>query len=329
MRDPVWTRRELLSAGGGCLAGTLLGQGLPGLAQAATAAPAVAAPGASAAGTLTIGGDMPVNRLGFGAMRITGDQIWGAPKDPAEAQRVLRRAVELGVNFIDTADAYGPNVSEELIAQALAPYPSGLVIATKGGFTRPNAGSWTPDGSPAHLTAACDASLKRLRLERIDLYQLHTVDRQVPLEDSVGALQKLQQAGKIRHIGLSNVSAAQLAKARSIVRVVSVQNRYNLDDRGSDEVLTICQRDGLAFIPWAPLGQSTRSDSGRSNADSALAQLATRRGISPAQAALAWLLARSPAMLPIPGTSSVAHLEQNVAAAGVKLSAQELASVAA
>ena len=210
------------------------------------------APRAAAAGTLTIGGDLTVNRLGFGAMRITGEGIWGEPKDPAECRRVLKRAVDLGVNFIDTADAYGPEVSERLIAESLYPYPAHLVIATKGGLTRPGPNSWVPDGRPEHLRAACEASLKRLKLARIDLYQFHAVDQKVPLEDSIGALAQLRQQGKIRHVGVSNFRAEQLAQARSIVPVVSVQNRYNITDRGAEEVLGVCAREGLAFIPWAP-----------------------------------------------------------------------------
>lgn len=324
MNTSTWSRRELLAGGTASLTGALLGgQFVRAAASAAASAGPVSGGGSDAAqaGTFAIGGELLVNRMGFGAMRITGEGIMGPPKDPAEAQRVLKRAVDLGVNFIDTADAYGPNVSEELIAQTLYPYRKGLVIATKGGLTRPGSGAWVPDCSPAHLTAACDASLARLKLERIDVYQLHAVDPKVPLADSIGALAKLQQAGKIRHIGVSNVSAGQLALARSIVKVVSVQNRYNLRDRASDEVLAICQRDGLAFIPWAPLG--------RGASDPKVEQFARQRGISVQQVSLAWLLARSPAMVPIPGTSSVEHLEQNVAAAAVKISPQEMAQLAA
>jgi pyridoxine 4-dehydrogenase len=263
-----------------------------------------ATPSAAAAGTLAIGADLIVNRLGFGAMRLTGKGIWGAPTDRAAAQRVLRRALELGVNFIDTADSYGPGVSEEIIAEALYPYPPDLVIATKGGLTRAGPGEWARDAHPAHLRAACEGSLRRLRLSRIDLYQLHAVDPRVPLEDSLGELARLRTEGKIRHIGVSNVSLQELTRAQRTVAVVSVQNRYNLSDRDAEDVLKVCERAGTAFIPWFPLGAG--SDAAN------------------AQQAIAWLLARSPVMLPIPGTSSVAHLEQNVAAAGLILSAKEL-----
>jgi aryl-alcohol dehydrogenase-like predicted oxidoreductase len=282
---------------------------------------------AAAAGTLKIGDDLTVNRLGFGAMRVTGPGIWGEPKDAAECRRVLRRTIELGVNFIDTADAYGPEVSERLIAESLHPYPPHLVIATKGGLTRPGPNSWVPDGRPEHLRTACEASLKRLKLERIDLYQLHAVDPNVPLEDSIGALAKLRQQGKIRHVGVSNFRAEQLASARRIVPVVSVQNRYNVADRSSEEVLGVCQRDGLAFIPWAPIarGSSGSLESGAGSA--ALEAAAKAHGVSVFEIAIAWLLAKSPVMLPIPGTSSVAHLEDNVSAAALKLSAAELAAL--
>jgi aryl-alcohol dehydrogenase-like predicted oxidoreductase len=261
-------------------------------------------PAAAAAGTLSIGGDMQVNRLGFGAMRLTGPGVWGAPTDRPAAIEVLRRALELGVNFIDTADSYGPGVSEEIIAEALHPYPPGLLIATKGGLTRAGPGNWGRDGHPAHLRAACEGSLRRLRLARIDLYQLHAVDARVPLEESLGELARLRAEGKIRHIGVSNVSAQELARAQRIVTVVSVQNRYNLADRASEDVLKDCEHAGIAFIPWFPLGAG--------------------RDASNAQGAIAWLLARSPVMLPIPGTSSVAHLEENVAAAAVRLSARDM-----
>jgi len=263
-------------------------------------------------GEITVG-DMRVPRLGFGAMRITGEGIWGEPRDPAEARRVLRRVVELGVRFIDTADAYGPEVSERLIAEVLHPYPAGLVIATKGGLVRPGPGNWVPDARPEHLRAACEASLRRLRLERIDLYQLHTVDDKVPLEDSMGELARLQKEGKIRHVGVSNVNLPELERARRVVRVVSVQNRYNIADRTSEDVLAVCQREGLAFIPWAPLGQGSRDEASPQRA--ALEKWAKSRDLSVQQAALAWLLLKSPAMLPIPGTSQVQHFESNVAAA--------------
>ena len=267
-----------------------------------------------------------VNRMGFGAMRITGSGIWGEPKDAGEARRVLRRAVELGVDFVDTADAYGPEVSERLIAEALHPYPQGLVIATKGGLVRPGPSSWVPDGRPQHLREACEASLKRLRLARIDLYQFHHIDPKVPLEDSVGELARLQKEGKIRHVGVSNFSVEELARARRVVPVVSVQNRYNIADRASADVLAVCEREGLAFIPWAPIARGS-SDTLAGSAGKALAALAKAHGASVFQAAIAWLLAKSPAMLPIPGTSSVAHLEEDVAAARIKLSASELAAL--
>jgi aryl-alcohol dehydrogenase-like predicted oxidoreductase len=275
---------------------------------------------------LLIGGDLKVNRLGFGAMRITGDGIWGEPKDPKEAVAVLRRALELGTNFIDTADAYGPYVSERLISEALYPYPRGLLIATKGGQVRPGAGQWVPDGRPEHLREACESSLKRLKLERIDLYQLHRPDPKVPYEDSVGELAKLQKEGKIRHIGVSNVDPAQLAKARAIVKVVSVQNRYNVADRASDEVLAICEREKIAFLPWGPLAQGAQK-SGTDKSLAALEAIAKERNIDINVASLAWLLTRSPVMLPIPGTSKVEHLEDNVKAANIKLSAGEMARV--
>jgi pyridoxine 4-dehydrogenase len=283
---------------------------------------------AAAAGRLTLGGDLIVNRMGFGAMRITGTGIWGEPKDPAEARRVLRRALDLGVDFIDTADAYGPEVSERLIAEALHPYPQGLVIATKGGLTRPGPSQWVPDGRPEHLREACEASLRRLKLTRIDVYQFHHPDPKVPLEDSVGELARLRTEGKIRHVGVSNFSVEQLEKARAIVPVVSVQNRYNINDRASADVLAVCERERLAFIPWAPIasGKAETLEGGASS--KALDALAQAHGVSVFQAAIAWLLAKSPAMLPIPGTSSLAHLEENVAAARLKLSAAELAAIA-
>jgi pyridoxine 4-dehydrogenase len=315
------TRRQVVM--GGVL-------GMAGIARlAGETCAATGRGGAAAAGTITIGSDLVVNRMGFGAMRITGPGIWGEPKDPAEARRVLRRALELGVNFIDTADAYGPEVSERLIAETLSPYPRGLVIATKGGLTRPGAGQWVPDGHPGHLREACEGSLRRLKLARIDLYQFHHIDADVPLEDSLGELARLRQEGKIRHIGVSNFNAAELARARRIVPVVSVQNRYNLADRGSEDVLDICTRDGLAFIPWAPLASgATRKLEGGAGRESepgkALEQVAAAHRVSVMQVAIAWLLARSPAVLPIPGTSSVAHLEEDVAAAGLKLRPAEL-----
>jgi pyridoxine 4-dehydrogenase len=271
---------------------------------------------AAAAGTVTIAGDLTVNRVGFGAMRLTGRGVWGDPPDREEAKAVLRRAVELGVNFIDTADSYGPDVSESLIAEALHPYPDGLVIATKGGLERTGPGRWPSNGRPEHLTAACDGSLRRLRLEEILLYQLHYPDPRVPLEDSVGALVELHEQGKIRHIGLSNVTVEQLVIAQRLTPVASVQNRYNLGDRDSDPEVQACEDQDLAFLPWAPI-QDLR-------ARPAVKQIADRHAVGTRQVALAWLLARSPAMLPIPGTASVAHLEENVAAAAIRLSPDEM-----
>ncbi len=272
---------------------------------------------AAASGTFTLG-DLPVHRLGFGAMRITGKGIWGEPANPEEARAVLRRAIESGINLIDTADSYGPEVSERLIGETLSPYPKGLVIATKGGFLRSGPDQWQPDGRPEHLRAALEGSLKRLRLERIDVYQLHTPDPRVPFEESVGTLAELQKAGKIRHIGLSNVTADQLAQARRIVPIVSVQNRYSLIDRTSENIVDLCAHDGLGFIPWFPLATGKLARPG-----SQLDQIAKRHQATPAQIALAWLLKRSPTMLPIPGTSSVKHLEENVRGAGISLTQEE------
>ena len=274
---------------------------------------------------ITIGGDLTVRRLGFGAMRITGEGIWGDPPDVESARRLLRRVVELGIDFIDTADSYGPGTSERLIADALHPYPPGLVIATKGGIVRPGPGRWEPDGRPEHLRAACLASLARLRLERIDLYQFHLVDPAVPIEDSIGELARLRDEGKVRHIGVSNVNLHQLERARSVAPIVSVQNRYNVADRGSDPVLAICERDGLAFIPWSPLTQSPKDAGAVRRA--ALESWARRREVSFAQAATAWLLARSEAMLPIPGTSSIVHLEDNVLAGELRFTPEELLEI--
>jgi aryl-alcohol dehydrogenase-like predicted oxidoreductase len=273
----------------------------------------------ASSGTLTIGGDIDVHRLGFGAMRITGEGIWGPPPDREVAKDVLRRVLELGIDLIDTADSYGPHVSEELIAEALHPYPDGLTIATKGGLERTGPGQWPRNGRPEHLKAACDGSLRRLRVDRIDVYQLHSPDPQVPYAESVGALKELQQAGKIRHIGVSNVSVAQLEQARSIVDVVSVQNRFNLVDRRSQDVLEVCERDGLGFLPWFPLAAGNLADPG-----GIVARIADAHDATPGQVALAWLLQRSPVMLPIPGTGSVAHLEENVAAAALVLDAEQV-----
>lgn len=281
-------------------------------------------PNAAAAGTFAIGGDLAVNRLGFGAMRTIGPRALGAPADRERSVSVIRRAVRLGVTLIDTADSYGPGVSEELLAEALYPYPQGLVIATKGGFVR-RGGGWIPKGRPEHLRASADGSLRRLRLSRIDLYQLHTVDPHVPIEESVGALVDLQAQGKIRHIGVSNVSAGELARARTVTRIVSVQNRYNLADHESDDVVDICEAEGLAFLPWDPLGTGALARRpGR-----ALLRVAGRLGATAAQVALAWLLTRSPAILPIPGTSSVSHLEENVAAARVEMRPEEFEALGA
>ena len=268
--------------------------------------------------TWQLGGDLSVNRLGFGAMRITGEGIWGWPPDRNNALKVLKRAVELGVNLIDTADAYGPETSELLIAEALHPYPKGLVIATKGGLTRPGPSQWVPNGRPEHLKQAVEMSLKRLRLERIDLYQLHTIDPKVPMEASLGALKEMQDAGKIRHVGLSNVSPEEIVRARKVVPIVSVQNQYNIEDRKWEKTLVYCEKEGLGFMPWSPIG------GGRGlKPENALEKPARDRGASVIQVALAWLLERSPVMLPIPGTSSIAHLEENVAAEKLKLTPAE------
>ena len=271
---------------------------------------------AAKSGNVPLGGELTVNRLGFGAMRITGEGIWGPPKDPAAAIAVLRRAIELGVNFIDTADSYGPNVSEELIAKALAPYPKDLVIATKGGWNRPGPNQWTHDASPAHLRKAVEGSLKRLRLDRIDVYQLHAPDPAVPLDASLETLANLQSEKKIRLIALSNVTVEHIERARKIVPIVSVQNRYSFADREWDYVVDYCERNRIAFIPWFPLGAGTVA--GR-----LLETIAKARRVKPIQVALAWLLKRSPIMLPIPGTSSIEHLEENVRAASLQLTDEE------
>jgi pyridoxine 4-dehydrogenase len=271
---------------------------------------------AALSGTVTLGQELTVNRLGFGAMRITGKGVWGPPSDRKEAVAVLRRAVELGVNFIDTADSYGPGTSEELIAEALYPYPADLVIATKGGWNRPGPNQWTHDSSPAHLRNALEGSLKRLRLERIDVYQLHTPDPAIPFQESVTALAELQSEGKIRFVALSNVTRQHIERARKIVPIVSVQNRYSFADREWDDVVDYCEENGIAFIPWFPLGAGKL-------AGETLARVAMAHDASTHQIALAWLLQRSPLMLPIPGTSSVKHLEENVAAAAIKLTQEE------
>jgi pyridoxine 4-dehydrogenase len=269
---------------------------------------------AAKAGEFLIGNDLGVARLGFCSMRITGKGIWGEPADRAEAIRVVRRAVELGINFIDTADSYGPYVSEEIIAEALHPYPADLVIATKGGFERPGPNQWAENGRPEHLRSACEGSLRRLRLNRIDLYQLHRIDPKVPAEDQLGTLKDLQAQGKIRHIGLSEVNVSQIQNAQAIVPIVGVQNRYSLSDRGSEDVLEYCEQERIGFIPWFPLAAGQLSG-GRSP----VSRVAEQLKATPSQVALAWLLWRSPVMLPIPGTSSVKHLEENVEAAALKL----------
>jgi pyridoxine 4-dehydrogenase len=271
------------------------------------------------AGTIDVGGDLTVNRLGFGAMRVTGAGIWGPPADRDEAKAVLRRAIELGINFIDTADSYGPHISEELIHEALHPYPDDLVIATKGGLERTGPGQWPANGRPEHLIEACEGSLRRLELEQVPLYQFHRPDPNVPLEDSIGALVTLKEQGKIRHIGLSNVTENQLRRAQRLTPIVSIQNRYNVDDRRSESLVDLCEQEQMAFLPWAPI---QNLDSNRT-----VQQLAQRYGATPRQIVLAWLLARSPAILPIPGTGSVSHLDDNVAAAAIKLTLAEVASL--
>jgi aryl-alcohol dehydrogenase-like predicted oxidoreductase len=273
---------------------------------------------AKASGTFAIGGDLSVNRLGFGAMRITGAGIWGEPKDPETAKQVLRRAVELDVNFIDTADAYGPDVSEQLIGQALAPYKSGVVIATKGGLTRQGPNVWTPLGRPEYLQQQVEMSLRYLKLERIDLWQLHRIDPKVPVEESLGIIQKLQTEGKIRHVGLSEVKPAEIEQARKVVEIVSVQNLYNIGDRQHEDTLEYCEKNNIAFIPWFPVAAGKLAQPGGK-----LDQAAKKHDATVSQLSLAWLLHRSKVMLPIPGTSSVAHLEENIGAANVHLSDAE------
>ena len=272
--------------------------------------------------TFNLGGDLSVRRLGFGAMRLTGPGVWGRPKNISEARRVLRRVIDLGITLIDRADSYGPEVAELLIADALYPYPNGLVIATKGGFIRTGPNQWITNGHPQHLTAACEASLRRLRLERIDLYQYHAVDPRVPFEESVGALANLRRAGKIRHVGLSNVTLEQTRRAQAIVPVVSAQNRYNFFDRTSDPIVGLCEREGMGFMPWDPLASGALARHG-----GPLDELASQHRATPGRLALAWLLHCSPVMLPIPGTSDVEHLEENAAAAKIRLGAQYLASL--
>ncbi|MDP8900904.1 MAG: aldo/keto reductase [Actinomycetota bacterium] len=277
---------------------------------------------AAEAGTFALGGELEVNRLGYGAMRITGRGIWGEPENPEEAKRVLRRCVELGVNLIDTADSYGPEVSERLIGETLAPYPEDMVIATKAGLVRPGPGDWRPNGRPGHIREAIEGSLRRLKLETIDLYQLHRIDPEVPAEESLGAMAELREEGKVRYVGLSEVGVDELRQAQQIVPISSVQNRYNLTDRGSEDVLEACEADGIAFIPWFPLASGSLSRPG-----GPVDEIAANHEASPGQIALAWLLRRSPVMLPIPGTSSVGHLEENVAAVSIDLTDDEYAEL--
>ncbi len=276
-------------------------------------------PNAAEAGTIDVGGDLTVNRLGFGAMRITGDGIWGEPPDAERAKDALRRAVELGVNFIDTADSYGPDVSERLIAETLRPYPDDLVIATKGGLIRPGPGRWDADGHPEHLREALEGSLRRLGVDRIDLYQLHRPDPKVPLEESIGFLAEMKNQGKIRHIGISNATEEQLRTAEQIVPIVSVQNRYNVVDRTSETIVDLCEQEELAFLPWAPIQEADEVE--------VITHAARNHGFTPRQIVLAWLLARSPQILPIPGSGSAEHVEANVAAAGIKLEQGEVAAI--
>ena len=276
-------------------------------------------PTAAAAGTIDVGGDLTVNRMGFGAMRITGSGVWGEPPSRDQALATLRRVVELGVNFIDTADSYGPSVSEELIAEALYPYPDDLVIATKGGQLRPGPNRWEPDGRPEHLREACEGSLRRLRLEQIPLYQLHRLDPRVPLAESLGVLAELKDEGKIRHIGISNVTEEQFREAERSVPLVSIQNRFNVTDRASAPLVDLCEQEDLVFLPWAPIQQAGRK--------AAVAVAAQRRGVTERQIVLAWLLASSPAILPIPGTGSPEHAEENVAAVSIDLSRDELEAI--
>jgi pyridoxine 4-dehydrogenase len=276
-------------------------------------------PTAAAAGKIDVGGDLTVNRLGFGAMRITGPGVWGDPPDRDLAKEALRRAVALDVNFIDTADSYGPGVSERLIAEALYPYPETLVIATKGGLARPGPGQWVPDGRPEHLREACEGSLRRLRLDRIDLYQFHRPDPRVPIAESVGALAELKDEGKIRHIGVSNVTEQQFREAERVTPIVSVQNRYNVTDRSSEPMLDLCDQEMLVFIPWAPIEPTATIP--------ALTTAARRRGVTERQVALAWLLTRSPQVLPIPGSGDPEHVEQNIAAATIELTAEETRAI--
>jgi pyridoxine 4-dehydrogenase len=308
-------RRTFLEAITAGAAGVLTG-GLPELVTAAASASTN-----KSEETFLLGGDLLVNRLGFGAMRLTGEGIWGWPPDRENAKKVLRHALELGVNFIDTADAYGPETDELLIAEALHPYPKGLVIATKGGITRPAPGQWVPNGRPEYLAQCVDKSLKRLKLDRIDLYQLHTVDRKVPIEESLGALKAARDAGKIRHVGLSNVTTQDIERAKKVLPIVSIQNRYNITDRESEDVLNYCEKEKMGFLPWAPVGGSGRGS--LTKPGNPLEVEAKGHNVSAVQLGLAWLLHKSLVMLPIPGTSSLAHLEENMAAAKLQLTPDE------
>jgi len=308
------TRREFLgttiAGGASVMAGTAFVQKLASAVTTSTMK-----------STFLLGGDLSLNRLGFGAMRITGEGIWGWPPDRENAKKVLRRALDLGVNLIDTADAYGPETSELLIAEALHPYPKGVVIATKGGLTRPGPNNWVPNCRPEYLSQCVDKSLKRLKLDRIDVYQLHTVDRKVPVEDSLGALKKAQDAGKIRHVGLSNVTVQEIERAKKILAIVSIQNRYNIEDRDSEDVLSYCEKEKMGFLPWAPVGGNGRGSLSKSG--NPLEAEAKRHKVTAVQLGLAWLLQKSPVMLPIPGTANIAHLEQNMAAAKLQLTADD------
>src|SRR5437588_3444429 len=319
--DNMITRRRFVGMSAATGAAILAGRKI--LGSTVRAGLAAISPGTATHPVFKIGGDLEVNRLGFGAMRITGEGIWGWPPDRANAVKVLKHAVELGVNLIDTADAYGPETSELLIAEALHPYPKGLVIATKGGLTRPGPGQWEPNGRPDYLKACVDKSLKRLKLDRIDLYQLHRIDKKVPAEESLGALKEAQQAGKIRHIGLSEVSPEEIERARKVVPIVSIQNRYNFDDRKWENALAYCEKENLGFLPWAPVGGN------RGLSGTASETVAKAHNASVYRVALAWLLQRSPVMLPIPGTSNIQHLEDNVAAAKLKLTPEEWKSLVA
>src|SRR6266446_6369629 len=322
--DDMITRRRFVGLSVATGATILAGGKILG---STVAGPTSIAPGTAANPTFKIGGDLEVNRLGFGAMRLTGEGVWGWPPDRANAVKVLKRAVELGVNLIDTADAYGPETDELLIAEALHPYPKGLVIATKGGIARPGPGQWMPNGRPDYLSQCVDKSLKRLKLERIDLYQLHTVDRKVPIEESLGALKAAQDTGKIRHVGLSNVTTQEIDRAKRILPIVSIQNRYNITDRESEDVLRYCEKERMGFLPWAPVGGSGRSSLTKTG--NPLEAEAKRHNVSAVQLALAWLLQKSPVMLPIPGTSSLAHLEENMAAAKLQLTPDDWKRIAA